>query len=642
MRIYARDTTVEKLDKEEASAFVTKNHRQGAITKADALSSYGLFHKGALVGVAQFCIPRTAGMKKKYSVELLRMAFQPDVRVIGGESKLIEHFKKVAKPADIFTYQDTTGETKLVYEHAGFSLVSESKKKQYLVAPGKTRETAGKKECYSIDSVVMRGPDALLGTSLGEIFREEGKRKTNPELFVQELGWHIEENSGDRIYEWINEDITFYTYKTTAIDSDKYYYGVSSVRIKNATRKDCEKTNYFGSGGIKFRNWRKRHEDNLVKEVINTYPRKAPAYAAEEKLVAQLHFSDPLCLNSVKGGRRRIHEVSPEYVYELRECEIHGMTTFRRNNCSKCLVAKRTNLRECPTHGLVKHQGRTCYICIQEKVAVKKECQIHGHTPFIGNNCRLCMAEKSFKLKLCSIHGETPHHGSQCAKCQSENRTYESECVIHGVTKFQGNYCYKCIANDKISMRECSIHGYTKHSKDSCFKCAVASRYTEKDCPIHGLGKHTKSGCIRCSTRKNFTVKECPIHGETKHSKDSCYKCTAESHYTEKDCPIHGLGKHTKSGCARCSTRKRSTFKECPIHGHTKHSKDSCFKCTVASRYTEKGCPIHGLGKHTKSGCVKCSVRKRFTIKECPIHGETKHSGSTCSRCHSQKIADKI
>lgn len=529
MRIYARDTTVEKLNKDEASTFIAKNHRQGAVMKAEALVSYGLLHKGNLVGVAQFCLPRTTGMKKKYSVELLRMAFPPDVRVVGGASKLIKHFKKIAKPADIFTYQDTTGEKTSVYEHAGFALVSESKRKQYLVAPGKTRETAGKKECYSIASVVMRGPDALLGTVLGEVFRENGKRKTNPELFVEELGWHIEETSGDRIYEWVNEDVTFYTYKITATDSDKYYYGVSSVRVKNATREDCENANYFGSGGVKFRNWRKRHEDNLVKEVINTYPRKAPAYAAEEKLVAQLHFSDPLCLNSIKGGRRRIHEIAPGQVYEVKECEIHGMTAFLGQSCSKCSVAKRTNLRECSIHGLQKHQGRACYRCIQEKIAVKRECPIHGYVSFLGDKCRLCIAEKSFKLKVCSIHGESPHHGNQCAKCQSENRTHQSECTIHGATKFQGSSCYKCITNDRNTMRECSIHGYTKHSKDSCYKCAVASRYTEKDCPIHGLGKHTKSGCVRCSTRKNFTVKECPIHGETKHNGSTCSRCHAQS-----------------------------------------------------------------------------------------------------------------
>lgn len=471
MKIYENNPSISKIDNQRASAFIAKHHPNGVAINAEALSSYGLFRNEVLTGVAQFSLPEAKEMRKVYSTELLRLVLIKSEMIENDALALVDNFKKIANPTDIFTLVNNTQFSNAFYSKANFTLVSKS-----------------------------NGGSALK----------------------------------DEIYEWVNKAVTFYTYRITATDSEKYYYGVSSVKIKNATKADCEAANYFGSGGVKFRNWRKRHENELIKEVISTYPRKAQAYTAEEKLVAQLHFSDPLCLNSIKGGRRRIHEITNSQVYETKECELHGMTPFLGKSCSKCSVAKRTNLRECSIHGLQKHQGKACYKCIQEKVAVKKECVVHGHVSFLGDSCRFCIAEKSFKIASCSVHGNSPHHGKQCAKCQSGKRTHKSECQVHGITKFQGDSCYKCITNDRNTMRECSIHGYTKHSKDSCYKCTVASRYTERECSVHGLGKNTKKGCVRCSVSKNFSVKICPIHGETKHNGSTCSRCHAQSVHSKK------------------------------------------------------------------------------------------------------------
>ena len=78
------------------------------------------------------------------------------------------------------------------------------------------------------------------------VYREDGSRKSNREIFLEELGWHIEETSGDRVYKWVNPRMTDYTYKITASYSDKYYYGVRSVLIGNAT-EEAPQSRAFGS-----------------------------------------------------------------------------------------------------------------------------------------------------------------------------------------------------------------------------------------------------------------------------------------------------------------------------------------------------------------------------------------------------------
>lgn len=167
---------VEKIELEQAQKFIQENHIQGASYSDSPKESVGLFnnsdeHEQELIGVAQFCSPRTAAKKREYTTELLRLCFKKDVRVIGGASKLINHYIKKYNPADIFTYQDTTGENTDVYVHCGFTLVKQDKEKQYLVMPGKTLETADRKnkEVFTLATVVQRGPDALLGTKLGKV-----------------------------------------------------------------------------------------------------------------------------------------------------------------------------------------------------------------------------------------------------------------------------------------------------------------------------------------------------------------------------------------------------------------------------------------------------------------------------------------
>lgn len=482
-KIYARNTVVQKIENNISQDFVEEHHRQGSVKGTFKKESIGLFYNGELVAVAQFCTPRTAGKKREYTTELLRLCFKSDYRIIGGASKLIKHYIKAYNPADLFTYQDTTGENSNVYESSGLSFVSQDKKKTYLIAPGKTLETADRKnnEIFSISYVVNYGPDAILKTKLGQVFDKDGVRRTNVELFL-DLGWSIEETTGDKVYEWVNPNLSFYTYKITATDSDKYYYGVSSVKkpFSELTFEDCLDDGYYGSGGNtlknnKFKNWKSKHKANLRKEIIETFERKGLAYESEKELIGDLWKTDKLCLNSSAGG-----------VYT-------GFGKGWRDNVT---------IKVCETHGETKHRGNACYKCFMNELVTEQECSIHGLTKFQGESCSKCAVGKTFSEKVCEIHGLTKFSGKYCRKCTVSKTVSMKECKIHGLTKHQGNVCNSCNALSSISFKVCEIHGETKHTGDRCRKCISAANNTMKDCRFHGLSNHRGEKCMKCSAQK--------------------------------------------------------------------------------------------------------------------------------------------
>lgn len=507
-RIYARDTTFGLIEETEAFSFVDTHHRQGAVGRNLRVVSVGLSFGDELVAVAQFCAPRTARVKREYSVELLRMAFKDDVRVVGGASKLLKRYIEAFDPSDVFTYQDTTGEVTDVYEKAGFRLARTASKKQYLIAPGKTLATAERGEYYSMAQIVSRGPDALLGTSLGQKLSADGKRMTNPQLFTDELGWHLEETSGDRVYEWINPERTFYTYKITASDSEKYYYGVSHLKKAHASQEECLTDGYFGSGGKhkrnKFTNWKLKHDGQLRKEIIGTYDRQALAYEAERALVGELHRTDPSCLNSTTGGK-------------------DGGLRLQRS------VAARGVL-ECPKHGKTFHQGAVCASCNAEKRFSLKTCAVHGEVKHSASHCVMCMSAKTYTQADCSIHGVTTHKTGKCVKCHNSQALSMSNCSIHGETKFIGSQCYRCIFADGRGFSEqvCEKHGLTKFRGATCAKCSSRSAFTQEECATHGLATHRSGVCQKCKNAESVAMLECERHGITKHQGKTCGMCSGE------------------------------------------------------------------------------------------------------------------
>lgn len=640
-KIYARNTILREISDNESHDFYAENHRQKSNSSLK-LKSLGLFDGKELVGAISFCPPRTKAMKNKYSLELYRLCFKKNIRVPGGASKLIKSFIKKFHPADFFTYQDTTREATNVYVNSGMSLVKNEKIKKYLLAPDVKLEDArwGEKEIFTMAEVVRRGPDALLGTNLGEVFDGE-RRLTNPQLFTEILGWTEVEVSGDRLYEWVNENLTFYTYRITATNSDKYYYGVSHVKKPNATIEECKNDGYWGSGGAKFQNWRSKHYTQLEKEVLKTFSRKSPAYKEEKRLIKGLYKDDPNCLNSTTGGMRSGLEFiasSDNTSNENKICKIHGVTKHRGDSCLNCVASKSITIRACREHGNTKHRGSACSKCVASGSVSFRDCSIHGETKHRGESCTRCASIESIHIKTCPIHGKTKHQGNSCSTCSVNNSISLKNCPIHGETKHQGDSCSRCSILQAVSFKVCVIHGETKHMGNFCSKCVVDEATTLKICPIHGETKHRGEACSKCVSSGMISLKVCPIHGETAHMGETCYSCHNESLICLKVCPIHGRTKHRGTACSKCTVENATTLKKCPIHGETTHRGNSCSLCHSQSSISIKTCPIHGDTKHNGDSCSKCTAVNATIIKHCPKHGDTKHRGKACSKCVSASM----
>lgn len=545
------------LTPEEAQAFIATQHAQGAADGRLKTLNLGLFNQEELVGVIQFCSPRTSGKKRTYSSELLRLAFKENVRVVGGASKLVDYYRRTYDPTDFFTYQDTTGENTSVYEHCGMTLVAVNKTKSYLVAPGKTLATASRKagEVLSLAYALRLGPDAILGTTLGH-----GEGKTNLDLFLS-LGWTKEDTSGDKVYEWVNPERTFYTYKVTASDSKKYYYGVRTVKKGGLTKEDCLQDSYWGSGGKhaknnKFTQWKSRHSHALKKEILDVFSRKLEAYNHERDLVGDKWKTDALCLNSVPGG-------------------YNGGIAYEALSLME--------MKTCPHHGQVLHRGDACVTCISLAGVKKGTCPKHGEGKFRGDNCYRCLTEGNYYKSECSVHGIVLHQGSKCVSCANESVVSVKNCPTHGSVKHQGEKCSTCTNEALIALKVCAVHGETPHRSHTCMKCVAEKIYSEALCPVHGLTAHQGTTCAKCKLEQSVSLEECPLHGRVKHLGGNCYLCQAKKNVTLKDCPTHGLTKHLGSKCYKCRASK-FTQGECPIHGLGNHQGGKCFKCTVSQR----------------------------------------------------------
>lgn len=528
--VFARKCAVVDISHDEAHAFVEENHSSGAASKAGVIRSIGLMHDGELIMLVQFCHPRTAKMKRMYTVELVRMCTKLNYRVPGGASKLVKHYISKYKPFDFFTYQDTTGEVTDVYSQCGMRLVRQDKEKRYLVAPGKYLNTALRKEKLGMAYAVQYGPDRILGTDLGQVFNEGGTRLTNVQLFTDRLGWTIQNTSGDRLYEWRDDSRTNYVYKITASDSDKYYIGVSHVKKPNATHQDCLKDPYMGSGKQKFTNWKKAHKGKLKKSILLVTRSRSEALELESKLVGDRWMTDPKCLNSLAGGIGN-HPVNHDSWISMRECPEHGLTKHAGKSCQKCSTRNNFTTRQCIMHGLTSHIGDLCQKCFM--AVTKNTCEVHGDVNFQRGVCLMCSSAKSVSEKVCEVHGLTKHHGELCSKCQISKTDSIKQCPIHGMTKHRGSSCFTCVAQSKVEIKQCPIHGMVKHNGSSCYICHTKITYTEEECPKHGLTKFQSGKCCKCSN-KMTTVETCETHGETKFQWGKCRKCRPPSNRKKK------------------------------------------------------------------------------------------------------------
>ena len=124
-KIYARKCKIREISAKEASEFLLKNHLQGNfISKI----RFGLIYDGKLVSLMTFGgLRRSLGASSKEGYwEMVRFANQCNINVIGGASRLLNHFIKKCNPTKIETFCDRRWSDGEFYRKLGFKFVSNS------------------------------------------------------------------------------------------------------------------------------------------------------------------------------------------------------------------------------------------------------------------------------------------------------------------------------------------------------------------------------------------------------------------------------------------------------------------------------------------------------------------------------------
>lgn len=334
-----------------------------------------------------------------------------------------------------------------------------------------------------------------------------------------------------KIWEWVDINRTYYTYKITATDSEKYYYGVSHVKKADASFEDCLNDGYMGSGAQstqnKFHNWKRKHRSTLKKAVVATFDRRALAFQHEKELIGSSWRDDPSCLNSTTGGKTSWNGFESQGI-QIMKCAVHGETKHQGGVCRTCIVSSSISIRLCKTHGEVKHRGQQCLTCASRATRSRLKCSVHGMTSHTGKNCSKCLSEKRKREGTCKIHGSTIFLDGICQRCFVAKNFSEKLCQVHGKAKHQGDRCLLCVSSKTQRADVCSVHGKTAFVGDTCKKCNAAKFVTLGDCELHGEVKMKGGKCYRCEIAKQYSMRECLTHGETKHRGETCVRCTIE------------------------------------------------------------------------------------------------------------------
>lgn len=120
-RIYARKTICEKVNKKEAQDFLKQNHLQQSYLGSTIF--YGLRDQNSrLVQVLALGHSRY----NTYEYEIHRFASLHSVQIVGGFSKLLNHFVKNYHPKNILSYADKRYSTGKVYRTNGFTYINTS------------------------------------------------------------------------------------------------------------------------------------------------------------------------------------------------------------------------------------------------------------------------------------------------------------------------------------------------------------------------------------------------------------------------------------------------------------------------------------------------------------------------------------
>lgn len=121
-KIFARKCSIKRLSNKEARLFLLENHIQGSIP---AKINYGLEIEGETVSIMTFGSLRRAlgSIPKEQHYEMYRFCNKKDTQVVGGASKLLNHFIKEHNPLSLISYADRRWSIGNLYEVLGFKKI---------------------------------------------------------------------------------------------------------------------------------------------------------------------------------------------------------------------------------------------------------------------------------------------------------------------------------------------------------------------------------------------------------------------------------------------------------------------------------------------------------------------------------------
>ena len=177
-KIYARNCSIYKINKDIGDKFLNSYHLQG--TCKGQLLYLGLVYQNELLELMTFGKPR---YNKNYPVELLRLCTKSGYSVIGGASKLFKYVVNVYELDSILSYCDISKFDGSVYEKLGM---------KYHHATPPQEIWSKRSDKITANLLRQRGFDQLFGTNYG-------KGTDNNELMI-EHGWLPVYDCGQKVF----------------------------------------------------------------------------------------------------------------------------------------------------------------------------------------------------------------------------------------------------------------------------------------------------------------------------------------------------------------------------------------------------------------------------------------------------------
>lgn len=161
-KIYARNCVVKEISSKESKEFINEYHLQGNV---NASIRFGLFYNNELVQVMTFGkLKKCLNQKSKDECfELYRLCSKSGITIVGGASKLLNHFIKRYSPIEIISYASKDISDGNFYKKLGFNYDSETTCGFFYVTDDYQRKNKFSLRKSVIDDGTGRTADHIIG-----------------------------------------------------------------------------------------------------------------------------------------------------------------------------------------------------------------------------------------------------------------------------------------------------------------------------------------------------------------------------------------------------------------------------------------------------------------------------------------------